>query len=757
MLLARGHSISYVVSQKKPIQDWCSEHKIICLGSIEEFLFEKKSVDYIFSIVNGKILSQEHLSCARFGAINYHDAPLPKYAGVNATTWAILNGEQTHGVTWHKIAIGIDEGDIVYQAPFSIDPDDTAFTLNLRCFEAAIKGFSVILDQIEGSDGILIGTTQNLANRSYFSPKHLLPNLGFIHWESANARTLERMCRALNFGGYSNNVGTLKLYLGVSYLVITEIEVCAAMVSSSPGTIIDLDPSGLCVSTQDSQIRLRRLVSPVDGTLVSMDRLVDLYKLKVGDILPAIDIDFEKIITDSYQTALGNDQYWLSQLSKEVEAHNTFHDRILARADKISQLSSCTFDISLVQKDDFVCNVIASIYVYLMRVNHYKNFRIFLNHSACSPLSKLLFVEFLPLAISILPDMAHAEVKEKIQQALVAFEKKNSCLNDIVVRHPLLQSMAWEGRISISVSKSPSLPPDTEALLHFDVNPEQGVLTIYHRVDVNAQGGILKPLLLNMNEHISNIFDRIANEPKAKLNSYSFLSEYEQRNILGWSVGKYRALPANTLVTLFDARVRCMPDAIAVYERSENLTYHMLYERSQKVCAFLQSLSLPKNSIITIHTSLFSSDVLVACLGILRANHICNFLDVAQPQSDGQIRRIFFDGITYSLSHIYSGKLDDDEHFPVFFVAADVACEGIMLSHKQIINYALWYAQKFSITTLSVCEVVQEGELANCVLSCFPALLLGASIVLESFAGAPMASCHMMHRFEFKQALPNSL
>ena len=61
---------------------------------------QSNQFDYLFSIVPNKIFSEEILKLPRRFAINFHDAPLPKYAGLNATTWAILNNEKSHGITW---------------------------------------------------------------------------------------------------------------------------------------------------------------------------------------------------------------------------------------------------------------------------------------------------------------------------------------------------------------------------------------------------------------------------------------------------------------------------------------------------------------------------------------------------------------------------------------------------------------------------------------------------------------------------------
>ena len=83
------------------------------------------------------MLKAAQLALPRRFAINYHDAPLPRYAGRHATPWAILQQETQYAVTWHVMASTIDAGDILVQQPVSIAPQDTAYTLNLACFDAA--------------------------------------------------------------------------------------------------------------------------------------------------------------------------------------------------------------------------------------------------------------------------------------------------------------------------------------------------------------------------------------------------------------------------------------------------------------------------------------------------------------------------------------------------------------------------------------------------------------------------------------------
>ena len=81
--------------------------------------------DFLFSIDNGWILPPEVLATPQRLAVNFHDAPLPAYAGLHATSWALIGGELSHGITWHEIERGIDSGRILEQRVVPITDDDT--------------------------------------------------------------------------------------------------------------------------------------------------------------------------------------------------------------------------------------------------------------------------------------------------------------------------------------------------------------------------------------------------------------------------------------------------------------------------------------------------------------------------------------------------------------------------------------------------------------------------------------------------------
>jgi methionyl-tRNA formyltransferase len=78
--------------------------------------------DLAFSCFYDKIIKDWFIAkCGRI--LNLHNGPLPRYRGVSPINWALKNGEREHGLTIHEITPGIDDGPIVAQALYPIDPE----------------------------------------------------------------------------------------------------------------------------------------------------------------------------------------------------------------------------------------------------------------------------------------------------------------------------------------------------------------------------------------------------------------------------------------------------------------------------------------------------------------------------------------------------------------------------------------------------------------------------------------------------------
>ena len=152
--------------------------------------------DILFSIANLRIVPRSILE--RFEvAINFHDGPLPQLAGVHATSWALANGADRHAITWHLMTETPDGGDILLRDEFAIEPDDTAYTLNARCFERALDTFPVIAGDL--ARGQLTVTPQESALVEYHGRHERFGRRTLFDPRRAEAE-LRAVARALEFG-----------------------------------------------------------------------------------------------------------------------------------------------------------------------------------------------------------------------------------------------------------------------------------------------------------------------------------------------------------------------------------------------------------------------------------------------------------------------------------------------------------------------------------------------------------------------------
>ena len=149
-------------------------------------------------------------ACPRYKAINYHDGPLPRYAGHYATTWAILNQETVHGITWHSMERGVDTGDILVQRTFALAAEETAATLNVKCFAAALESFQDLISDLHGKQGV--PHKQDPQDRTFFPRNHRPPAAGVLQWDQP-AQQIAAVVRALDFGARPNPLACAKLWI----------------------------------------------------------------------------------------------------------------------------------------------------------------------------------------------------------------------------------------------------------------------------------------------------------------------------------------------------------------------------------------------------------------------------------------------------------------------------------------------------------------------------------------------------------------
>ena len=285
-IFARHGMVSGVCSPDDPLRSWARDANVPHFEKLSGLraLAESQPFDYLFSIANYKVLKADLLRLPASMAINYHDGPLPRYGGVYATTWAIMNGETTHGISWHVMTEQVDGGDLLKQAMFPIGQQDTAYKLNLKCYYNAIAAFAELVPELIA--GSFQRTPQDLTQRTYFGLSKRPDNDCLINFDSS-AQTIDAFCRSLDFEGTPNPMGVPKAVIGGRLYLVKRIELTGIASAQKPGTVVSLDPV-VRVATRTDDIVLP-VIASIRGDGVA------LWELKDQGLLPGVSIHAESL------------------------------------------------------------------------------------------------------------------------------------------------------------------------------------------------------------------------------------------------------------------------------------------------------------------------------------------------------------------------------------------------------------------------------------------------------------------------------
>ncbi|GGV01164.1 methionyl-tRNA formyltransferase [Kitasatospora herbaricolor] len=111
-------------------------------------------------------VAPEVYGLAKHGAINIHDALLPRYGGFAPLNWALVNGESEVGVTVHFMNEDFDLGDIVVQRRVPVEDRDTVTDLFHKTVELFAPATLEALDLI--ASGRTDWTKQDPAEATLF-------------------------------------------------------------------------------------------------------------------------------------------------------------------------------------------------------------------------------------------------------------------------------------------------------------------------------------------------------------------------------------------------------------------------------------------------------------------------------------------------------------------------------------------------------------------------------------------------------------
>ena len=122
--LIKKYKISLIFTNSKKINKKFKKQKIIYSKNINDAKFynllKKENTDLFISAGFSNIFKKKLLKLPKYGVINLHAGPVPKYRGGSPLNWQLINNEKNVTISVLKMDEGIDTGPIIETKKFPI-------------------------------------------------------------------------------------------------------------------------------------------------------------------------------------------------------------------------------------------------------------------------------------------------------------------------------------------------------------------------------------------------------------------------------------------------------------------------------------------------------------------------------------------------------------------------------------------------------------------------------------------------------------
>ena len=635
ILLEHGHGIAAVVSADPGILRWADDHELRVIDPHADLVeaLRETPFEYFFSITNLSVLPDAVLELPSRAAINFHDGPLPRYAGLNAPAWALMRGETDYGISYHEMTAAVDEGRVLKQRHFEISPGETSLTLNTKCFEAGIDAFAELVPELAADAATPV--EQDGDHRSYFGKHDRPEGLGLLDW-NRGADELERQVRALDFGRYENPLAAAQLLHGGHVVLVGRAQALERDDDASPGTLQELREDALVVAAGEGAIEIAEF-RMADGTELTVAEVATRLDLAPGTTLDGAADACARL--DAIASPLARSEaFWVRRLSRLAPLDLPYDHSERAVAEE-PRLASRRLDVpsSIVGRasSDPAARadaVVVAAAAYLGRLAGQARFTLGFRDGVVAEARDGIepFVsDCVPIRLEHPHDLSVGELWERGAAELARVRKRGSWLSDVIARYPALHGKGPSlRRVGVGIATGDDAPsPDAGTALWIDVDASGETLEIRwdaRWVDAEDAEAIASQL--------SHFLDGLAAASDDRsLGRVSLLSADERERILrGWNETVVPFDRDRCVHELFEAQVDRTPDATAVVFEDERLAYRALDERANQLAHHLQGLGVGPDSLVGVCVDR-GIEMMVSILAVQKAGGAYLPLDPSYP------------------------------------------------------------------------------------------------------------------------------
>ena len=223
--------------------------------------------DLIVTAAYGKILPKAVLDLPKYGCINCHGSLLPARRGSAPVQRAVLEGDKVTGITFMKMDVGMDTGDIIDKIEVAIDPNEHTESLMNRLAVASAEKLPSIIDSWVA--GELTATKQDDSLATSCPP--IRPEEGEFTWDQ-NAVDIHNRVRALSaWPGAFVMKGENKLKVLDSVVVEDMTLIPEDLKDAEPGIVVKAKGENLIVKCGQGFLKVLELQVPGGKRLASRD------------------------------------------------------------------------------------------------------------------------------------------------------------------------------------------------------------------------------------------------------------------------------------------------------------------------------------------------------------------------------------------------------------------------------------------------------------------------------------------------------
>ncbi|PIE22437.1 MAG: hypothetical protein CSA62_12545 [Planctomycetota bacterium] len=606
-LLERGHEIVGIVAPEGPGASFAREYKLAHYSEIPEL--EPGSYDWMLSITWLQIIKEQHLAIPRRGAINFHDGPLPRHAGLLAPTWAILQGETEHAICWHQMEPQVDAGAIHIERRFEIVDTDTTLTLNAKCFEHGFDAFEQLLSDIESES--LSSQPQAAEPRQLHQRWDRPPAAGQIDW-SQSAVECERRFRALDFGQAANDFGRAWFRIGERVIQPLHMELVAGSSSGTAGEILLIEDACMVVACGSGAIRLSGFESP-EGKALAANKDGPYLTLKAGDKLKGPSTEEAFRLEELAKKLAKHEPFWRSKLSgiEPLTAPWLPHQENPAQEHQLPGKRS---------PEAWIAALSISLGRLASRRSFHCGLEIVSTNDQAGLLSKLA-----PFAVHWSPEQSCKDHVSRITAELESLSNKGSFLRNLFSRHSELRALGAQNQSFLPV-RIGSTAGIGSAAIYLNLEEDGGARL--HCAEAVASEAEFKSLTSLCERYL----ETIATSPDTPLLEVPLLDEEQVRQMHEQALQSFAPIEGpREIVTQFKHTASLHPERVALRCHYGELSFGELDQEIEKLAKAIAGLGIGSGELVAVHLPR-SLEMLIAVHAIQRAGAAYVPLDPEYPR-----------------------------------------------------------------------------------------------------------------------------